>query len=122
MLNVSLVALGGALGAAARYGVSLAFGRHADAWPWATFAINVSGSLLIGLLAGWLTTRGAAAEPWRLFLGVGVLGGFTTFSAFGLETFYLLRRGDYWIAGAYTVFSVVCGLAALILAYKSIAH
>lgn len=68
MLNVLLVALGGGLGAASRFGVSLAVPARADAWPWATFGINVAGSLLIGVLAGWLSSRGEAGEPWRLFL------------------------------------------------------
>ena len=113
MFNFSLVALGGAIGAATRYGVSLAFGARADGWPVATFAINVFGSLLIGVLAGWLTTRGDAGEPWRLFLGVGVLGGFTTFSAYSLETLRLIERQDYIGAGTYSVGSVLAGLAAV---------
>ena len=86
MSNFLLVALGGGLGAAGRYGVSLALPAKPGEWPWATFSINVAGSLLIGLLAGWLSTRGEAGEPWRLFLGVGVLGGFTTFSAYSLDS------------------------------------
>ena len=112
MLNVSLVALGGAIGAATRYGVSLAFGTRADGCPVATFAINVLGSLLIGVLAGWLA-RNPEAESWRLFLGVGVLGGFTTFSAYSLETLRLIERQDYIGAGTYSVGSVLAGLAAV---------
>ena len=113
MFNVLLVALGGGIGAATRYGVSLASGARADAWPWATFAINVSGSLLIGVLAGWLSARGGAGEPWRLFLGVGVLGGFTTFSAYSLETLRLIERQDYLGAAGYSLGSVLAGLAAV---------
>jgi fluoride exporter len=112
MMNFLLVALGGAAGAAARYGVSLAIPARDD-WPWATFAINVSGSLLIGLLAGWLATRAEAGEPWRLLLGVGVLGGFTTFSAYSLETLRLIERGDISGAAAYAIGSVIAGLAAV---------
>jgi fluoride exporter len=115
MVNFLLVAFGGAAGAAARYGVSLAFGARAEAWPWATFTINVSGSLLIGLLAGWLSTRDAAGEPWRLLLGVGVLGGFTTFSAYSLETLRLIERQDYVGAAGYSLGSVIAGLVAVVI-------
>lgn len=113
MFNVLLVALGGGLGAAGRFGVSLAMPAKADGWPWATFTINVAGSLLIGLLAGWLATRGDAGEPWRLFLGVGVLGGFTTFSAYSLETMRLMERGDWMGASTYAAGSVIAGLIAV---------
>jgi CrcB protein len=113
MFNVLLVALGGAVGAAARYGVSLATPMREGGWPWATFGINVSGSLLIGVLAGWLASRGDAGEPWRLLLGVGVLGGFTTFSAYSLETLRLIERGDWIGASTYVLGSVLAGLAAV---------
>jgi len=113
MLNVLLVALGGGLGAAGRFGVSLAVPTRADAWPWATFGINVAGSLLIGVLAGWLSSRGEAGEPWRLFLGVGVLGGFTTFSAYSLETMRMIERNDWIGASTYSIGSVIAGLAAV---------
>jgi fluoride exporter len=113
MLNVLLVALGGAIGAASRYGVSLAFGSRTETWPWATFSINVVGSLLIGVLAGWLSSRADGGEPWRLLLGVGVLGGFTTFSAYSLETLRLIERQDYMGAASYSVGSVIAGLVAV---------
>lgn len=113
MSNFLLVALGGGLGAAGRYGVSLALPAKPGEWPWATFSINVAGSLLIGVLAGWLSTRGEAGEPWRLFLGVGVLGGFTTFSAYSLETLRMIERGEWPMALAYAVGSVAAGLAAV---------
>ncbi|RYZ11672.1 MAG: fluoride efflux transporter CrcB, partial [Alphaproteobacteria bacterium] len=106
MLNVLLVALGGGLGAASRFGVSLAVPARADAWPVATFGINVVGSLAIGVLAGWLSSRGDAGEPWRLFLGVGVLGGFTTFSAYSLETMRMIERNDWVGASTYSIGSV----------------
>ena len=115
MFNFLLVAMGGAIGAAARYGVSLALPARESGWPLATFLINVSGSLLIGLLAGWLATRDAAGEPWRLLLGVGVLGGFTTFSAYSLETLRMIERGDIAGASSYAVGSVIAGLAAVTL-------
>ena len=113
MLNVLLVALGGGLGAAGRFGVSLAVPARADAWPVATFGINVFGSLLIGVLAGWLSSRGDAGEPWRLFLGVGVLGGFTTFSAYSLETMRMIERNDWVGASTYSIGSVIAGLIAV---------
>ncbi len=113
MSNFLLVALGGGLGAAGRYGVSLAMPMKPGEWPWATFGINVVGSLLIGVLAGWLSTRGDAGEPWRLFLGVGVLGGFTTFSAYSLETLRMVERGEWPAAALYALGSVAAGLAAV---------
>lgn len=113
MFNVLLVALGGGLGAAARFSVSLAIPARVDAWPLATFLINVAGSLAIGVLAGWLSTRGEAGEQWRLFLGVGVLGGFTTFSAYSLETLRMIERNDWLGASTYSIGSVLAGLAAV---------
>ena len=113
MSNFLLVALGGGLGAASRYGVSLALPAKPGEWPWATFSINVLGSLLIGVLAGWLSTRGEASEPWRLFLGVGVLGGFTTFSAYSLETLGMVERGEWPMAILYALGSVLAGFAAV---------
>jgi fluoride exporter len=113
MLNFLLVGLGGGVGAMARYGVSLAIPQAPGGWPWATFLINVSGSLLIGVLAGWLSAKGEAGEPWRLLLGVGVLGGFTTFSAYSLETLRLIERNDIAGAATYAIGSVLAGLAAV---------
>lgn len=113
MFNVFLVALGGGLGAAARYGVSLSVPVRADQWPVATFTINVAGSLLIGVLGGWLAMKGDAGEPFRLFLGVGILGGFTTFSAFSLETMRMIERNDWVGASTYSIGSVLAGLAAV---------
>jgi CrcB protein len=113
MFNFLLVALGGGIGAAGRYGVSLAMPLKPGEWPWATFSVNVAGSLAIGVLAGWLSSRGDAAESWRLFLGVGVLGGFTTFSAYSLETLRMIERGEWPAAAFYVLGSIVAGLAAV---------
>ena len=115
MLNFLLVGLGGGVGAMMRYGVSLAIPMQTAAWPWATFFINVTGSVLIGVLAGWLGAKGDAGEPWRLLLGVGLLGGYTTFSAYSLETLRLIERNAMAGAAAYSVGSVVAGLAAVAL-------
>jgi CrcB protein len=83
------------------------------AWPWGTFTINVLGSLLIGVLAGWLAFRGEGGAQWRLFLGTGVLGGFTTFSAYSLETALLIEKREYLPAAAYALGSVAVGLIAV---------
>jgi CrcB protein len=112
MTRFLIVAAGGALGAVARYGV----GRWlpATAWPWGTLTVNLVGGLLMGLLTGWLAFRGGAqSESIRLFAAVGVLGGFTTFSAFSLETALMIERRQFAMAGGYAVASVVLSVAAL---------
>ncbi len=111
------VALGGALGAVLRYQTGGAVARWlgpsaAAAFPWATLAVNVTGSFAMGLLAGCLA-RHDGAEGWRLLLGVGLLGGFTTFSAFSLELLSLIERGAPGLALAYALVSVAAGLAGL---------
>ncbi|MDO7834491.1 fluoride efflux transporter CrcB [Sphingobium sp. HBC34] len=118
MTNIFLVMGGGAIGAALRYQL----GRFAvqmapgTTWPWGTFAANLIGGFAMGLLAGWLARGGAlSAEPIRLLLGVGVLGGFTTFSAFSLETLLMIERGQVALALAYALASVVGAIAALAL-------
>lgn len=112
-----LVALGGAAGSAARYGVGVAGLRLlGPGWPAGTLIVNVAGGLLMGMLAGWQAHRGGAdSQAWRLLLGAGALGGFTTFSAFSLETALMLRRGDWGAAGLYTAASVTLSVAALFL-------
>lgn len=116
-LNASLsVAAGGAAGAWARYSVGVAIGRMAGPaaqFPWATLAVNVVGSLLMGLLAGWLARNGSGGETWRLLLGVGLLGGFTTFSAFSLELALMIERGTLGAGALYAGISVLAGVAAL---------
>ena len=116
MMRFLLVGLGGAIGAMARYGVGLAAMRLAPGatWPWATLTVNVVGGLLMGLLVGWMAERaGAGQENIRLLGAVGVLGGFTTFSAFSLETVLMIERREYGLAGAYVLLSVVLAVAAL---------
>jgi len=116
MTRLLLVALGGALGASARYGLGLMALRLTPnaAWPWATFAANVAGGLLMGLLAGWLALRGVAEqEAIRLFAAVGVLGGFTTFSAFSLEAVQMIERRQWAMAGGYVALSALLAIAAV---------
>ena len=114
------VAVGGAVGAALRYQV----GRSLTAWlgpatvgafPWATLSVNVIGSLAMGLLFGWLARDGGGggSEQTRLLIGVGLLGGFTTFSAFSLELMVLIERGQAMTGLAYAALSVLAGLIAL---------
>lgn len=115
MNGVFLVALGGALGASLRYGVGLAAARVMSGdWPWGTFVANVLGSLAMGVLFGWLTFKlGEGGEQARLLIGTGLLGGFTTFSAFSLEAANMMRAGDMGQAAGYILVSVIAGVAAL---------
>jgi CrcB protein len=112
MHGIISVMLGGAIGAGARYLVSSAVLRAAGpGFPWGTLAINLIGGLLMGLLFGVLTRTSNGHEQARLLLGVGVLGGFTTFSAFGLETWLMIERGQTTIGLAYVAASVVGAVA-----------
>lgn len=119
-MNWFWVAMGGGLGAMARYGLSGWLLQHTaqQKFPWPTFAVNVSGCLIAGILFALAAKHEMLSPSMRLFLFTGALGGFTTFSAFGLETAHLLKRGDVLIAGTYVLASVACGLAAIILAYR----
>ncbi|MGN7998566.1 fluoride efflux transporter CrcB [Sphingomonas sp. 22176] len=114
MPNLFLVMLGGAFGSAARYGVGrLGVALLGPAFPWGTLAVNIVGGFLMGLLGAGLMRFGEAAEQARLLLGVGVLGGFTTFSSFSLETFAMLERGDVFLASGYVLVSVLGAIGAV---------
>lgn len=116
MPNLLLVMLGGAIGAGLRFGAGLVAARRLGTdFPWGTWGVNLLGGLLAGLLIGFLLARGAGADPWRLFLGVGLLGGLTTFSAFSAETAYMLQRGEIGMATAYVGSSVAGSLILLFL-------
>lgn len=111
-----LVMVGGAIGAGFRYHIgSVALQQLGPAFPFGTWIVNLLGGLLMGVLAGVVAQAPVESEPLRLFLGVGVLGGFTTFSAFSLETFDMLARGDYVMASAYAVSSVAGSVLMLVL-------
>src|ERR1051325_10409412 len=109
MRDVLLVGAGGFLGASLRYAVSLGLLRWSGTFPTATLAINVAGCLLIGLLMPAVEGR----PPWLLFLVPGILGGFTTFSAFGHETWKLVQNGTPALAAVYVAASVTLGLGAV---------
>jgi CrcB protein len=106
------VMIGGAIGAGARHLVGqVMLVRLGPGFPWWTFSINIVGSLLMGVLIGWLALRGGS-DTARLFLGVGILGGFTTFSSFSMEFWLLFERGQMAQATAYVLGSVILGIAA----------
>ena len=123
MKGLIFVALGGALGSAARYLLSGWVLHHSMSWrfPLATFTVNVIGCLIAGVLGGFVIKHGFFSADVRIFLFTGILGGFTTFSAFGLETYYLLRRGELLVAGCNIILSVVIGLIVLFLGYSAVA-
>jgi fluoride exporter len=113
MSQILLVMAGGAIGAAMRFLAGAAALRAlGPGYPWGTLLVNLAGGLLMGVLAGSLT-RMNAPEGWRLFLGVGILGGFTTFSAFSLEAAMMIERGQLGVALGYALASVVGSVLAL---------
>jgi CrcB protein len=113
-----IVAMGGGAGAWLRFlvgraTVGLLGPVRATQFPWGTLTCNVAGSLAMGLLAGWLARHGTGGEFWRMLLGVGVLGGFTTFSAFSLEFAVLIERGAPALAAGYVALSLATSFAGL---------
>ena len=122
MKAMLLVALGGAIGSVARYKLSGYVLHQTIDWrfPAGTFAVNVLGCLVAGVLAALAEKQNLLSPDARLLLFTGLLGGFTTFSAFGLETMFLLKRGEVGIAAANVVLSVLAGLAALWIGMASI--
>lgn len=123
-MELILVALGGALGAVCRYLAGNAISKAVgSALPWGTFWINIGGCFAMGLLMTVIVERGLLPAAWRLFLCVGLLGGFTTFSSFGYEALMLLTEGNIFAAAGYAGGSVVLGLVAAgvgVLAAKAI--
>lgn len=114
MLNIALVAAGGAIGSVLRYLVGLAAARSlGPAFPFGTLTVNLVGGFLIGLVAGVFAIRAEAPQELRVFLITGCLGGFTTFSAFSLDVVTLLERGDSGLAALYLLVSVGFSVAAV---------
>ena len=109
-----VIALGGGLGAVSRHFLNGWVSRLAGSeLSWGILAINVLGSLLMGVLVEWMALRGAVSNELRAFLTVGILGGFTTFSSFSLDTWLLIERGQTVSALAYVALSVGLAIAAL---------
>ena len=123
MNPILVVFFGGGLGSVARYLVGVQAPALLGArWPYGTFTVNLVGGLLMGVLSGWLLLRGGPdQERWRIALGVGVLGGFTTFSSYSLEVASMIKRGDLASAAAYAGASVVCAVGAIFLG-QVVAH
>jgi CrcB protein len=114
MKGYLVVFLGAGTGGALRHGVNILVARLlGTGFPFATFAINVTGSLAMGLAAGFFAFKGEASQTWRLFLITGVLGGYTTFSAFSLDFALLWERGAVALSAIYVLGSVAGSLAAL---------
>ncbi|NRP18723.1 putative fluoride ion transporter CrcB [Ensifer adhaerens] len=114
MSNLLLVGAGGAIGSMVRYLVGLwTLHRWGPGFPWGTLGVNITGSFLIGLLAELIMRKFGASAEMRLFLITGVLGGYTTFSAFSLDTITLFERGDAALAVTYIAASVVLSILAV---------
>lgn len=113
MLNLLLIGLGGFAGSVTRYGVSILGTRVGTSFPWGTLAVNLLGCLVVGGLVPFLEGPPPMGERWRLLVVTGFLGGFTTFSAFGLETQGLVQRGQPGLAALYVAASVLVGLGAV---------
>ncbi|MGO4573700.1 fluoride efflux transporter CrcB [Microvirga sp. 2TAF3] len=117
MKSYLLVFIGAGIGGALRHGVNLGCARYCGiGFPWGTLTVNVVGSFIMGVLAGWLAFKAGAgwSQPLRLFLTTGVLGGFTTFSAFSLDAILIWERGEAGLAAGYVAASVLLSLAGLV--------
>ncbi len=113
LTNLLQVALGGALGASARYLTNVTATRlFGHGFPWGTVIVNIAGSFLMGVLVVVLVRRGG--NEFAPLLMTGILGGYTTFSAFSLDAFTLYERGEIWLAAAYVAGTLVVGLAAIV--------
>ncbi len=114
MIPLLLVMAGGALGAGARHLTGrLMLALLGPAFPWGTLTVNLVGGLAMGLLVGALARLSVPGENWRLFLGVGILGGYTTFSSFALDAVNMIQRGDWGVVLGYTLASVVGSVLAV---------
>ena len=122
-----IVFIGAGIGGCLRHGVNRLFGASGSSFPWATFTVNCTGSLIMGLLAGWfafrvgeghslhLPTTGPAGQHFKLFLTTGLLGGYTTFSAFSLDAALLWERGRIWSVVFFVGGSVLISVVALFI-------
>ena len=115
-----LVAMGGAIGSMARFGISSLVVKQVNPvnFPWGTFSVNILGCMLAGVFLLVAESMQSISQEARLFVVTGLLGGFTTFSAFGIETLGLLRRGEMLIAISYASLSIIVGVLAMWLSYS----
>jgi CrcB protein len=123
MMAYLIVFLGGGFGAAMRHGVNLIAARWlGTAFPYGTLTVNVLGSLTMGLMVAWFAFEGSPSQHWRLFLTTGMLGGFTTFSTFSLDTALLYERGEIGVAALYVLVSVIAGIGGLFAGLALVRH
>ena len=122
-MHYLLVFIGGGLGSTLRHLVNIVCPRLFGAnFPYHTFIINITGSTIMGLIAGYLAFKGDAAQSWRLFLMTGMLGGYTTFSAFSLDAALLYERGEVALALVYVLGSVVLSILGLFAGLALVRH
>ena len=122
-MNYVLVFIGGGLGSTLRHTVNVVCARCiGTAFPYGTFIINITGSTIMGLIAGYLAFKGEASQPWRLFLMTGVLGGYTTFSAYSLDAALLYEWGELGLAAFYVLGSVVFSILGLFAGLALVRH
>jgi fluoride exporter len=118
-----IVFIGGGIGAALRHGVNLLMARWlGTAFPFATLTENVTGSMVMGLLVGYFAFHGGVPQHWRLFVTTGILGGYTTFSAFSLDTALLYERGEFGLAALYVILSVALTIGGLFAGLALVRH
>lgn len=122
-MSYLLVFFGGGLGSMLRYFVNVLCGRFFGTdFPFGIMIINITGSTIMGLVAGYLAFKGDAAQPWRIFVMTGVLGGYTTFSAFSLDAIVLYERGELGLATLYVVGSVALSILGLFAGLALVRH
>lgn len=122
-MNYVLVFIGGGLGASLRHAINVGCARACGInFPYGTFVINITGSLVMGIIAGYLALKGEASQPWRLFVMTGILGGYTTFSAFSLDAVTLYQRGEMGLALFYVLGSVILAIAGLFAGLALVRH
>jgi CrcB protein len=122
-MSYLLVFIGGGLGSTLRHIINIVSPRVlGTGFPYHTFIINITGSIVMGLIAGYLAFKGEASQPWRLFLMTGILGGYTTFSAFSLDAALLYERGEIGLALFYVLGSVVFSILGLFAGLALVRH
>src|ERR1700684_1331008 len=122
-MNYLLVFIGGGLGSSLRHTINVVSARYlGTVFSYHNFIINITGSIVMGLIAGYLAFKGEAALPWRLFLMTGILGGYTTFSAFSLDTAVLYERGEIGLALFYVLGSVAFSVGGLFAGLALVRH